>query len=69
MTDKDINRRAAAVKMADAMNAIEGVPVSQYAAELSLKWARGEITGEQMRHLLLSYHKALASQENNKQES
>lgn len=69
MTDKDISLRLASVKTADAINAIEGVPVSQYAKELSLKWARGEITGEQMRHLLLSYHKALASQENNKQES
>lgn len=69
MTDKDINRRAAAVKAADAMNAIEGVPVSQYAKELSLKWAQGEITGEQMKQLLLSHHKELASQENRKQES
>lgn len=69
MTDKDINRRAAAVKTADAMNAIEGVPVSQYAAELSLKWVRGEITGEQMKQLLLSHHKEIASQENSKQGS
>ena len=68
MIEKDIRRRVAAIKTADAMNAIEGVPVSHYAKELSLKWARGEITGEQMMHLLLSYHKALASQENNKQE-
>ena len=66
MTDKDIKRRAAAVKVADAMNAIEGVPVSQYAKELSLKWARGEITGAQMKQLLLSHHKELASQEYNK---
>ena len=69
MTDKDINRRLAAVKVADAMNAIEGVPVSQYAKELSLKWERGEITGAQMKQLLLSHHKTLASQEYNKQES
>lgn len=69
MTDKDNNRRAAAVKAADAISAIEGVPVSQYAKELSLKWERGEITGAQMKQLLLSHHKKLASQENNKQES
>lgn len=69
MTDKNIRQKVKAVKTADAINAVEGVPVSQYAEELSLKWARGEITGEQMRHLMLSYHKALASQENSKQGS
>ena len=69
MTDKDINQRLAAVKAADAMNAIEGAPASQYAKELSLKWARGEITGAQMKQLLLSHHKELTSQENSKQGS
>ena len=66
MTDKDIHRRVTAIKTADALNTIEGVPGSQYAKELSLKWARGEITGAQMKQLLLSHHKELASQEYNK---
>ena len=66
MTDKDIRRRVTAVKTADAMNDIEGVPISQYAKELSLKWARGEITGAQMKQLLWAHHKELVSSENSK---
>ena len=34
--DAVLNRRIVAVKTADAINAIEGVPVSQYAKQLSL---------------------------------
>ena len=41
--DQMQNRRIAAVKAADAINAIEGVPVSDYAKTLSACWARGEI--------------------------
>lgn len=66
MTDKDICRRVAAVKTADAMNDIDGVPASQFAKELSLKWARGEITGDQMKQLLWAHHKALVSPESSK---
>ena len=36
MTTKQINRRIAAVKTADAINAIEGVPVSDYASRQEL---------------------------------
>ena len=50
MTAKQISRRIAAVKTADAINAIEGAPVSRYAQMLSHSWARGEITGTQMKH-------------------
>ena len=53
-------KRITAVKTADAINAIEGVPVSLYARKLSASWARGEITGEQMRSALLLSHKKLA---------
>lgn len=35
------SRRVAAVKAADAINAIEGAPVSGYARRLSALWARG----------------------------
>lgn len=55
MTVKQLKRRMAAVKTADAINAIEGVPVSDYARTLSLCWARGEITGEQMKAALLAH--------------
>ncbi len=64
MTEKDLLRRAEAVKTADAINAMGGVPVSGYAKELSLKWAQGKITGEQMKQQLLAYHEALAAHHN-----
>ena len=59
---KQLSRRVAAVKTADAINAIEGVPVSDYARTLSLCWARGEITGEQMKAALLASHRRMAEQ-------
>ena len=62
MTAKQINRRIAAVKTADSINAIEGVSVSDYACTLSYLWAKGEITGVQMKAALLEYHKKLADQ-------
>lgn len=62
MTAAQISRRIAAVKTADAINAIEGVPVSRYAQVLSRSWASGEITGEQMKQALLTSHAKLAAQ-------
>lgn len=61
MTAKQLNRRLVAVKTADAINAIEGAPVSDYARYLSASWVRGEITGDQMRAALLESHKRLAA--------
>ena len=61
MTAKQISKRIAAVKTADAINAIEGAPVSAYARQLSASWARGELTGEQMKTALLASHKLMAS--------
>ena len=62
MTAKQLNRRLAAVKTADAINAIEGAPISDYARFLSDNWVRGEITGAQMRAALLASHKKLVAQ-------
>ena len=56
-------RRMQAVKLADALNAIEGVPVSAYARTLSRCWANGELSGEQMKAALLASHRKLAEQE------
>lgn len=61
MSEQEYKRRIAAVKTADAINAIEGTPVSEYARELSLRWSRGEITGEEMKAALLESHKKLAA--------
>ena len=63
MTVAARNRRIQAVKLADALNAIEGVPVSDYAKMLSRRWMNGELTGEQMKEALLASHRKLASQE------
>ena len=62
MSEKELQRRIAAVKTADAINASEGAPVSDYARELSTHWAKGEITGEQMKAALLASHRKLAEQ-------
>ena len=57
-----VKKRIAAVKTADAINAIEGAPIS-YARSLSASWARGELTGEQMKQALLAHHRRIAEQE------
>lgn len=46
MTIAAKERRIQAVKLADALNAIEGVPVSEYTKMLSHCWANGDSTGE-----------------------
>ena len=58
--DQMQNRRIAAVKAADAINAMESVPVSDYAKTLSVCWAKGEITDQQMKSALLDYHRKLS---------
>ncbi len=50
-------KRTAAVKVADTLNTIEGVPVTNFAKELSAKWVKGEITGAQMKAALLEKHR------------
>ena len=55
------SRRIQAVKLANAL--IEGVPVSDYAKELSQQWANGEISGEEMKSLLLKHHRKIAFEE------
>ena len=57
------SRRIQAVKLADALNNIDGVPVSDYAKELSQQWENGEISGEEMKSLLLAHHRKIASEE------
>ncbi len=40
MSSKDYSKRKASIKVADTLNKIEGVPVSNFARGLSDKWAR-----------------------------
>lgn len=57
MSPQESNRRLAAVKLADAVNKIEGVPVSRNARKLSTRWAKGEISGAEMKAALIASHK------------
>ena len=49
-------KRLNAIRVADALNKIEGVPVSENTRIFARKWANGEITGEQMKAALLQAH-------------
>lgn len=49
-------KRKIAIKVADSINSIEGDPVSENAKKLSQQWAKGEITADQMKKLLLSHY-------------
>ena len=56
-------KRTAAIKVADALNSIEGVPVSAFAKEaktygilFSAIWAKVEITGADMKAALIAKH-------------
>ena len=59
----DFHKRLAALKTADAINAINGVTVSADARFLSEKWVRGELTGEQMKQEVLALHRKIAEEE------
>ena len=59
---EDFHKRLAALKTADAINAIKGVPISVDAKSLSKKWAQGELTGEQMKQELLDLHRKIAEE-------
>ncbi len=63
MNANTTKNRIAAVKTADAINAIEGAPVSSYAKQLSASWVRGDLTGAQMKSALLASHRKIAEME------
>ena len=56
----DLEKRRAAVELSEAINAIEGVPVSQFAQNIYDEWAQGKITDEQMQHALREHHVRMA---------
>lgn len=53
-------KRHTAVMVADTLNKIEGVPVTEFAKELSSKLAKCEITGAQMKTMLIQKHKKVS---------
>lgn len=58
----DIKKRHEAVSFSNAINAIEGVPVSDYAVFLSELWADGIISNTQLKQALAAYHKRTISE-------
>ena len=56
ITEQEKRRRMRAIHGADAINAIEGAPISDYAKQLSARWADGEITHEEMVETLIKRH-------------
>ncbi len=56
MPKQESDRRSKAVNLANAINNIEGHPVSSLAEMLSTRWAKGEITGDEMKSELLTKH-------------
>ncbi len=57
MQSVDLKKRRRAVKIANAVNSIEGVPASESSKLLSDRWSNGEISIEQMRAELLMKYK------------
>lgn len=49
MSLNKIEKRLKAVKVSDAINNIEGVPISEKAKELSTLWANGELSSSEMK--------------------
>ena len=59
MSSTEIKKRKRAVKIAAAVSSINGVPVSDFAKELSDKWVQGNISDSQMIEILINAHKRI----------
>lgn len=57
MSPNQIQRRMKAVKIADAINNIEGMPISEKDKELSTLWANGELSSSEMKKSLIDAHR------------
>ena len=57
MQSVDLKKRRRAVKIANAVNSIEGVAASESSKLLSDRWSNGEITTEQIKTELLVKYK------------
>ncbi len=54
MKNIDIKKRKRAVKIASAINSIEGVNIPKNAEEILKKWSDGKLTDEQLTSMMLS---------------
>ena len=57
MSPNKIEKRRKAVKVADAINNIEGVPISEKAKKLSTLWVNGELSSSEMKKILIDAHR------------
>lgn len=54
MKNIDIDKRKRAVKIASAINSIEGVNIPENAEKIFKKWSDGKLTDEQLTSMMLS---------------
>ena len=57
MSPQDKKKRERAMKIASAVGSIEGVPVSDNAKQLYMKWVNGELNEEQLMQALYQRHR------------
>lgn len=60
MQSVDLKKRRRAVKIANAVNIIDGVPVSKEVKLIQARFAKGELTSEQMKTEVISFCKRLS---------
>lgn len=60
MQSVDLKKRRRAVKIANAVNSIEDVPVSKEVKLIQARFAKGELTSEQMKTEVISFCKRLS---------
>jgi len=56
LKEKVNSRRLRAVRVANAVNKVEGVRISDSARNLSVQWVQGKITGKAMKTVLITKH-------------
>ena len=59
MLDNEKEKRLRAVKIAKAINSIEGVPIPEETNEFFRQWINGELTVEQLTAVMLSLCKRI----------
>lgn len=60
MQSVDLKKRRRAVKIANDVNSIDGVPVSKEVKLIQARFAKGELTSEQMKTEVISFCKRLS---------
>lgn len=60
MQSVDLKKRRRAVKIANVVNSIDGVPVSKEVKLIQARFAKGELTSEQMKTEVISFCKRLS---------